>query len=67
MHGGLSTGPTTAEGLEHSRKARWKHGGQSREAKQSRVARRQDIHEIRSLMKWAMQACSETYKKPRKI
>jgi hypothetical protein len=26
MHGGLSTGPRTLEGLEGSRKARWVHG-----------------------------------------
>jgi hypothetical protein len=26
MHGGLSTGPRTAGGLERSRRARWKHG-----------------------------------------
>ncbi|MFM9847001.1 MAG: HGGxSTG domain-containing protein [Hyphomicrobiaceae bacterium] len=26
MHGGLSTGPRTAEGLARSRRARWKHG-----------------------------------------
>jgi hypothetical protein len=26
MHGGLSTGPRTPEGLERSRRARWKHG-----------------------------------------
>ena len=31
MHGGLSTGPRTAEGLEGSRRARWKHGAYSRE------------------------------------
>jgi len=26
MHGGASTGPKTATGLERSRKARWRHG-----------------------------------------
>ena len=26
LHGGKSTGPRTPEGLERSRKARWKHG-----------------------------------------
>jgi hypothetical protein len=26
FHGGLSTGPRTPEGLERSRRARWKHG-----------------------------------------
>lgn len=26
MHGGLSTGPRTPEGLERCRRARWRHG-----------------------------------------
>jgi hypothetical protein len=29
LHGGLSTGPRTAEGLTRSRRARWKHGARS--------------------------------------
>jgi hypothetical protein len=33
LHGGLSTGPRTPEGLERSRRARWKHGGYSVEAR----------------------------------
>ena len=36
MHGGKSTGPRTPEGLERSRKARWKHGFFSREAIEER-------------------------------
>jgi hypothetical protein len=36
MHGGASTGPQTAEGLERSRKARWQHGYYSAEAKAER-------------------------------
>ena len=36
MHGGLSTGPRTPEGLERSRRARWVHGGFSREAMEAR-------------------------------
>jgi hypothetical protein len=42
IHGGKSTGPKTPEGLERSRKARWKHGGRSREA----IRRRQEIGEF---------------------
>jgi hypothetical protein len=34
MHGGLSTGPRTPEGLERSRRARWKHGVYSRDVRQ---------------------------------
>ena len=36
MHGGASTGPRTPEGLERTRRARWKHGGFSREAIEER-------------------------------
>ena len=31
MHGGMSTGPRTPQGLERSRKANWKHGWYSAE------------------------------------
>ena len=34
MHGGLSTGPRTPEGLERSRRANWKHGAYSRETRE---------------------------------
>ena len=33
MHGGLSTGPRTPEGLARSRRARWKHGAYSQETR----------------------------------
>src|SRR5262249_13360717 len=36
VHGGRSTGPRTPEGLERSRRANWKHGYYSREAKAER-------------------------------
>ena len=45
MHGGLSTGPKTPEGLERSRKARWKHGRYSAKAKRLR-------HRSRARLKW---------------
>ena len=38
MHGGKSTGPRTPEGLERSRRARWKHGRYSEEARKARAA-----------------------------
>jgi hypothetical protein len=38
MHGGLSTGPRTAEGLARSRRANWKHGRYSAEARQRYLA-----------------------------
>jgi hypothetical protein len=34
MHGGMSTGPRTPEGLQRSRKARWVHGAYSRETRE---------------------------------
>ncbi len=33
LHGGKSTGPRTPEGLERARRANWKHGRYSAEAK----------------------------------
>src|SRR5215469_3093267 len=36
MHGGASAGPRTREGLARSRRARWKHGFYSVEAKAQR-------------------------------
>ena len=36
MHGGLSTGPRTPEGLERSRRARWVHGRRSKEVIEAR-------------------------------
>ena len=36
MHGGASTGPRTPEGLARSRRANWKHGRYSEEARELR-------------------------------
>jgi hypothetical protein len=47
MHGGASTGPRTAEGLERCRKANWKHGRRSAEWI---AERRRDRLEIRRLV-----------------
>ena len=51
MHGGASTGPRTAEGLERSRHARWKHGQYSAAvlAEQKRV--RELLTQSRELLK----------------
>jgi hypothetical protein len=40
LHGGLSTGPRTPEGLARSRRARWKHGRYSQEARDQVAAAR---------------------------
>jgi hypothetical protein len=44
FHGGPSTGPRTPEGLERSRKARWKHGRYSAKAIE-------DMRELRALLR----------------
>ena len=38
MHGGKSTGPRTAEGLERCRRANWKHGRRAADAVSERKA-----------------------------
>jgi hypothetical protein len=50
LHGGKSTGPRTPEGLERSRRANWKHGHFSREAKAQRSRVRAAILALRYLM-----------------
>lgn len=53
LHGGCSTGPTTAAGLERCRRARWVHGRRSAAAvaERKRVAERgrQMMAELRAL------------------
>ena len=44
LHGGKSTGPRTAEGLERCRLARWKHGLYSKEA----LAEKQQVRALLS-------------------
>jgi hypothetical protein len=49
FHGGKSTGPRTPEGLERSRRANWKHGHYSREAKAERSRLREALLTLRDL------------------
>src|SRR5262249_47242075 len=49
LHGGKSTGRRTPEGLERSRRANWKHGHFSREAKAERSRLRAAILALRDL------------------
>jgi hypothetical protein len=51
LHGGKSTGPTTPEGLERSRKANWRHGHYSAKAKQERVKARIEMSTLREMLK----------------
>jgi hypothetical protein len=50
MHGGSSTGPRTPEGLERSRRAGWRHGYYSAEAKAARAVARLKLRELRALL-----------------
>ena len=50
MHGGMSTGPRTLEGLARSRRANWKHGRYSSEAKAERREARAAIQIIRKIL-----------------
>src|SRR5687767_12522588 len=50
MHGGMSTGPRTPEGLERSRKANWKHGHYSVEAIKARREAREEPRLLRGLL-----------------
>jgi hypothetical protein len=51
LHGGKSTGPRTAEGLERCRTANWKHGRYSREACAERRGMRDLLSECGELLK----------------
>jgi hypothetical protein len=51
MHGGKSTGPRTEAGLARSRKARWKHGHCSAEAKALRKEVKELLAEGEALIK----------------
>ena len=50
VHGGLSTGPRTPEGLERSRRSNWKHGYYSAKAKRVRRDARQQYRLLRQLI-----------------
>jgi hypothetical protein len=50
MHGGPSTGPRTPEGLERSRRARWKHGAYSRETREVLAENRRRWRALRALL-----------------
>lgn len=53
IHGGLSTGPKTEEGIESIRKAQWKHGQRSEQAVRQRkrgMELRREIHRISAIL-----------------
>ena len=51
MHGGASTGLRTAKGLARSRRARWKHGLYSAEARAEQKRARELLTQSRELLK----------------
>lgn len=51
MHGGRSTGPRTAEGLERCRRSRLKHGHYTAEAITERQRGRTAVRELRNLLR----------------
>ena len=50
MHGGLSTGPKTPEGMERIRRSNWKHGRFSAEAKAERRRLRELCRQLQELI-----------------
>lgn len=50
MHGGTSTGPRTSEGIERSRRARWKHGAYSCETRAMLANARRQWQELWALL-----------------
>ena len=50
LHGGKSTGPRTIEGLTRSRRANWKHGHYSAQAKAQRAAARASRRKLQELI-----------------
>jgi hypothetical protein len=53
LHGGLSTGPKTAEGIERIRQAVTKHGVYSKTAKAQQQYFRQLLREFRAMLEAA--------------
>jgi hypothetical protein len=51
LHGGLSTGPRTQEGLERSRRARWKHGFYSKALLAQRTSAHDKYVELRETLR----------------
>jgi hypothetical protein len=50
LHGGLSTGPRTPEGLARSRRARLTHGGYAAHVRRLRAVARAHTHRVRALI-----------------
>jgi hypothetical protein len=63
LHGDLSTGPRTPEGLERSRRARWKHGFYSEALLAQRTSAHDKYVELReTLRQFGFSETLTTYK-----
>jgi hypothetical protein len=51
LHGGLSTGPKTASGIDRLRRARTRHGNYSKAAKDERRRYRELLRDARQTLK----------------
>jgi hypothetical protein len=65
MHGGLSTGPKTAEGIERIRRAVTKHGRYTAAAKAERRQLRLFVKQARKTLKELAVAQNEVFQKLR--
>ena len=62
MHGGASTGPRTPEGLERARRARWKHGLYSAQAKAARRLACEHLRVARAVLRQLFSDCTDELK-----
>ena len=62
LHGGLSTGPKTAQGIERIRQAVTKHGRYTQAAKQERRGFRALVRDARELLSWIDQLEGEVWR-----
>ena len=64
LHGGLSTGPRTPEGLARSRRARWKHGRYSMEAQRERRRLKAECEAFNAAVRRLLQTQRRSRAKP---
>ncbi len=64
MHGGMSTGPKTAEGIEAIRQAHFKHGRRTKAAIEANRLLAQELAAVRKQMAESRKAFGETWSSP---
>lgn len=65
-HGGLSTGPKTAEGIKRIKDAHWKHGNETKEARAERRAKSLMLQRLEEIG-WHIGMFSGTKTRGRKV